>query len=139
MSTVHAVRALRILPAGDRALQLVPADADTLAGLVDALQRNPIEGIRDCLPAARTVLVTLEPRVRVDRVEARLRELAEAAAEHRPESSAMTDPVRIPVRYHGEDLADTAAALNISVHELIDRHTGAHWRCAFIGFAPGVG
>ncbi|GAB2696480.1 5-oxoprolinase subunit B family protein [Nocardia thraciensis] len=138
-STRQAVRALRILPAGDRALQLVPVDADTLAKLVDELARRPIEGVRDYLPAARTVLVTLDPRVRVDKVEARLREMAEAAAAHRLEPADSTDPVRIPVRYDGTDLAETAALLDISTDELIDRHTGVEWRCAFIGFAPGFG
>ncbi|RDI50882.1 5-oxoprolinase subunit B family protein [Nocardia mexicana] len=138
-STLRDVRVLRILPAGDRALQLVPADADTLAGLVDELARRPIEGVRDFLPAAQTVLVTLDPRVRVDKVEARLREVAEAAATHRLEPAGATEAVRIPVRYDGADLAETAALLNISVPDLIERHTGAEWRCTFIGFAPGFG
>ncbi|BCK55424.1 5-oxoprolinase subunit B family protein [Nocardia wallacei] len=129
---------LDIRPAGDRALLLIPAPG-TLAGLVDELRRHPVEGVRDQVPAAETVLVTLDPRARVEAVEARLRQLAEAVAAGAGEAAADPERVLVPVRYDGADLAETAALLGISEEELISRHTGSAWRCAFLGFAPGFG
>ena len=131
--------ALDIRPAGDRSLLVVPADADVLAGMVARLRRRPIAGVCDVLPAARTVLVTLAAGARTEVVEARLRELAEPAALARSAAADGEDPLVIPVRYDGADLSETAALLDISEEELIARHTGAAWRCAFVGFAPGFG
>lgn len=128
----------RIRPAGDRALLLIPAPG-TLAGLVDALRRHPIEGVSDQVPAAETVLITLDPRARVEAVEARLRQVAEAVAAGSAEPADEPEPVLVPVRYDGADLAETAALLGVSRDELIARHTGTLWRCAFLGFAPGFG
>nr|WP_246461941.1 allophanate hydrolase subunit 1 [Nocardia transvalensis] len=127
------------MPAGDRALLLVPDDADLLAGMVDELRRQPVEDVLDHLPAARTVLVTLDARARVEKVEARLRRLAEAVVTRREASGDESEPLLVPVRYDGADLAGTAALLGISEQELIARHTASEWRCAFIGFAPGFG
>ncbi|WP_024804798.1 allophanate hydrolase subunit 1 [Nocardia sp. BMG51109] len=130
---------LDIRPAGDRALLLVPAEAGTVAAVVAELRRRPVAGVRDTLPAARTVLVTLEPGARPELVEARLREAVEAAAARRGELADEADPWEIPVRYDGADLTETASLLDMSEDELIARHTGAVWRCAFVGFAPGFG
>ncbi|MEV6770858.1 allophanate hydrolase subunit 1 [Nocardia sp. NPDC051030] len=49
------------------------------------------------------------------------------------------EPVRIPVRYDGEDLADVANLLGLTTEEVIAQHTGTVWHCAFVGFAPGFG
>ncbi|MBF6170508.1 5-oxoprolinase subunit B family protein [Nocardia blacklockiae] len=130
---------LRVLPAGDRALLLVPPDAAVLAGLVEDLRRRPVAGVCDYVPAAETVLVTLTPRARAEVVEARLRERAERVAARPAEHVDAPEPILVPVRYDGVDLAETAALLRISVPELIERHTGTPWRCAFLGFAPGFG
>jgi KipI family sensor histidine kinase inhibitor len=43
------------------------------------------------------------------------------------------------VRYDGPDLPEVAEHLGISPAELVARHTGAAWRVAFAGFAPGFG
>ncbi|MFC2538466.1 MAG: 5-oxoprolinase/urea amidolyase family protein, partial [Lautropia mirabilis] len=45
--------------------------------------------------------------------------------------------VRIPVRYDGEDLAEMADYLGLSVEELVRRHAASVWQVAFTGFAPG--
>ncbi|MGV9415240.1 5-oxoprolinase subunit B family protein [Nocardia sp. NPDC003693] len=50
-----------------------------------------------------------------------------------------TEPVLIPVRYDGEDLAAVAELLGLTEAEVIAQHTGVEWRCAFAGFAPGFG
>jgi KipI family sensor histidine kinase inhibitor len=132
---------LVIRPAGDRALLLEPVNWDTLAGLIFQLQHTPIPGVLDLLPAARTVLVTLHSRADAATVAKRLRAVyaaSEVPASAR-DSAEEAAAVEIPVRYDGGDLADTAALLGITQAELIARHTGALWRCAFIGFAPGFG
>lgn len=46
-------------------------------------------------------------------------------------------PIRIPVHYNGEDLAELAALHKITVDELISLHTGADYRVYMIGFMPG--
>lgn len=45
--------------------------------------------------------------------------------------------VEIPVIYDGEDMADVADLLGISVDEVVRRHCDAAWSVAFVGFAPG--
>lgn len=47
------------------------------------------------------------------------------------------DPIRIPVRYDGPDLAEVAERTGLTAGELIAAHTGTLWRAAFAGFAPG--
>ncbi|MGV9673679.1 5-oxoprolinase subunit B family protein [Nocardia sp. NPDC003482] len=130
----------RILPAGDRALLLELPQRLTPAALTDRLRADALPGIADLLPAARTVLVTLAPDAVpakvTDRLEHVLAEFAERDAVS-PDPGAA--PLEIPVRYDGDDLAETAALLGISADELITRHTDHLWQCAFIGFAPGFG
>ncbi|MFM8712464.1 MAG: 5-oxoprolinase subunit B family protein [Actinomycetota bacterium] len=46
-------------------------------------------------------------------------------------------PVEIAVRYDGADLADIATACSLSIDEVISLHSGADYRVAFCGFAPG--
>ena len=45
--------------------------------------------------------------------------------------------VEIPVRYDGPDLADVARLTGLSGREVVAAHSGAPWRVAFGGFAPG--
>ena len=129
---------MRVLPAGDAAV-LVELDglAQALA-LYRALQAHPIAGVRELVPAARTLLVQFDPaRVTVPALaaELRLRALAQAAAG--PAADAPVTTVEIPVRYGGEDLPFVAEHLGLSEREVIARHTGQPWQAAFAGFAPG--
>ncbi|MQY17269.1 5-oxoprolinase subunit B family protein [Nocardia macrotermitis] len=128
-----------IRQAGDRALLIEPTDRAGVAGFIDQLRDNPVAGVSDVLPAARTVLLTLYPGVDVSVVTRRLRAAFDAISERAAQELKDIAAVEIPVRYDGVDLAETAALLGISERELISRHTRAVWRCAFIGFAPGFG
>jgi KipI family sensor histidine kinase inhibitor len=60
------------------------------------------------------------------------------------ESALATDPpaepgrrIEIPVVYDGADLDEVAQLLQLSPEEVVERHTGAEYVAAFIGFAPG--
>lgn len=130
--------AVTVRPAGDRALLLEPADEAQLPLLLDHLRRAPIDGVADLLPAARTVLLTLCPGIDPAAIESRVRAL-DLAPSADSDSAAEAETVTVPVCYDGPDLADAADHLGISPGELVERHTGAHWRCAFVGFAPGFG
>ena len=49
-----------MLPCGDRALLVEVADLAAVAAVRAALERTPLPGQRDLVPAARTVLVVLD-------------------------------------------------------------------------------
>ncbi len=130
---------LRILPAGDRALLVVPpAPAEQLSGLVDRLRGAGLSDVQDFLPAAETVLVVLQPGADAAAVERDLRRLA-ASAPAAADIGAETEEVTVPVRYDGADLDQVAGLLDVSVEEVVARHTDRVWRCRFIGFTAGFG
>jgi len=89
------------------------------------------------VPAARTVLVRIDPRV-LHVATARAWALA-AATTAVQETDAAAPIVELDIAYDGVDLADTARLLGVEVDELVRRHAEADWRVAFTGFAPGFG
>lgn len=122
-----------VLPAGERA---VLAELDSLAeahALSAAIHAAALPEVLDVVPAARTVLVTVHRPDQLGEVAAWLHRLAEEPANARPEP----EPVRIPVVYDGEDLAEVARLASLSTAEVVARHTGATYTADFIGFAPG--
>ncbi len=130
---------LRVLPAGDRALLLTPGDREDLDGLVDLLSGADLPGMQDLLPAAQTVLLTLAAGADAETVERELRQLLATAPTTRSGSEDAGDPLTIPVRYDGADLDDVARLLDISVEELVARHTARICRRRFVGFTAGFG
>jgi KipI family sensor histidine kinase inhibitor len=123
---------------GERALL---AEVDALGDVLllhRRLAASVVEGVVDLVPAARTVLVTVDPQVlplaaaRAWIVRAAETDAAEAVATDAAE-------VVLDVVYDGPDLAGTAELLGISADELVRRHCAARWRVAFTGFAPGFG
>lgn len=127
-----------IRPFGDSALLV---EVDALADVLElhaALERSRPRGVRDLVPAARTVLVHVDPAVLP--LAAARRWIAGVDADGRPavpESPAAE--VEIPVVYDGPDLDETAALLGVTREELVARHLAARWTVAFTGFAPGFG
>lgn len=104
----------------------------TLA-LLASLRAEPIAGIEELVPAARTLLVTFRPAAlpAAELVrQLRLRNLD--ARETRVDKR-----IEIPVRYAGEDLAEVAGLLGVTPDEVVRRHTGSDYTVAFTGFAPG--
>jgi KipI family sensor histidine kinase inhibitor len=115
---------------------LDPARALNAAlALYAALREATLPGVTDLVPAARTVLIRLDPAVTSP---AAVREATAALTlAQRGRSEAGT--VEIPVVYDGPDLGDVAEVLDMPADEVVARHTGTPWTVAFAGFAPGFG
>ncbi|MGY1650652.1 5-oxoprolinase subunit PxpB [Geodermatophilus sp. SYSU D01119] len=126
---------MRVLPSGSAALLVEVADLDAVLALHAALEADRPPGVVDLVPAARTVLLVVDPEVTsLDAVEAALRRVTP-----RPDGRADAGLVELPVVYDGADLADVAAHLGVAPEEVVTRHAGTEWTVAFSGFAPGFG
>ena len=128
----------RLLPSGDAALLVECDSLDEVLALHDALAADPRPGVVELVPAARTILVSIDPaRIPLESVATWVRRIPAEAGSRVAGASA--DCVTIPVAYDGDDLVATAALLAVSPEALVARHTSIEWRVAFIGFAPGFG
>ena len=123
-----------VLPYGDRALLVEVDGLDAVRALAAALERTPLPGQQELVPAARTVLVRLD-RPPADTDAARLRRLA---AEPVPDVPGVP-PVELPVVFDGPDLAEVAELTRRSTSALVDALTALEFTVAFTGFAPGFG
>jgi len=128
---------LRFLPASTEAVLAELPDLtqtlDLLATLQAALHQGTLTGVRELVPAARTLLIHFDPQQ--IGAPALCRAITRLPLAQRDAASGAR--IEIPVHYDGEDLAEVATLLGIGVPELIARHTGQDWRVAFCGFAPG--
>ncbi|MGR2752983.1 5-oxoprolinase subunit B family protein [Agromyces arachidis] len=131
-------RPARLLPSGHGALLV---ETETLADVIalhDALAATAPDGVIELVPAARTLLVALDPsRLPLEAAATWVRRTAAAAPAAVAPAVPDAERVVVPVDYRGDDLAATAAMLDVSPEHLVARHTGTSWRVAFIGFAPG--
>jgi KipI family sensor histidine kinase inhibitor len=123
-----------VLAYGDRALLVELGGTERVVAWVDALKRLEVPGVADLVPAAETVLVVADEGVDVRELRAAL---AAVVPEDTGSQSSGGDVVEIPVRYDGPDLADVARLTGLSESEVVAAHSGARWRVAFGGFAPG--
>ncbi len=124
---------MRILPVRGDCILVELADLGEALALFEALENNPVEGITEIIPAARTLLVSFDPYTISD--EALVAAVsAFAGGERKAASGAL---VEIPVRYDGEDLAEVAGILCMSVEDVIRLHGESDYVAAFTGFAPG--
>ncbi len=123
---------VRVLPYGDRALLVELADLAAVAAVRAALERSPLRGQRELVPAARTVLVVLDrPPTGADT--AVLCDIPlEAAVGHHEGPQ-----VDLPVVFDGPDLAEVAELTRRSVPALVEALTSTGFTVAFGGFAPG--
>jgi len=119
---------VRLLPYGPSA---VLAEFDSLAEVMaaaSAWRAQMRAGVVDVVPAARTVLVVHDATFDRDW----LRQPIPAT-----EVAAVGDVVTIDVVYDGEDLASVAAALALSIDDVVRLHSGGEYQVAFCGFMPG--
>jgi len=124
---------MRILPSGTRALLLEFDSLEEVLAQYAALQQVDLP-VLDLVPAGRTILAVGDRDTDLSALANRLRQIE--PGEH---TGATGDPVEIPVRYDGADLAETAELLGCSPQELVRRHLEEQWTVAFCGFAPGFG
>lgn len=126
---------MRFLPVSLTTILVELTDLDETLALFASLQADPIGGIEEMVPAARTLMIRFRP----EKVSSS--DLAADIATR--DLSAKIAPsehlVEIPVRYDGEDLGDVADLTGLSVEEVIRRHTESEFTVAFCGFAPGFG
>jgi KipI family sensor histidine kinase inhibitor len=124
---------VRFLPVNLDTLLVELNDLDETLALFDALMAEPIAGVEEIVPAARTLLIQFRPsaierQALVDRIAGRDLSQRREGEQRR---------VEIPVHYNGEDLDEVATLLGISRSEVIQRHTAHDYSVAFCGFAPG--
>ena len=126
---------MRVRRCGSRAALIELEHIDQVLGLHTALRDEPLAGVTELVPAARTLLVGYDPnRVGFDQLAADL-----AAREPRTTSRAAGAAVVVEVRYDGPDLAEVARLAGLTEREVIERHTAAEYAVAFCGFSPGFG
>jgi KipI family sensor histidine kinase inhibitor len=122
-------------PSGTAALLVEFDDLDEVLAYYAALLDDPPAGVLDIVPAARTILLSVDsPAAAISDIEQAVRGITPRHGER-----AKGDLVKLPVTYDGEDLADVAALLSCDVEEVVRRHTSEEWTVAFCGFAPGFG
>jgi len=124
-----------VLPYGDCAVLLELADPTEVLALRDGLLARREPAIRAVVPAARTVLVEFDPsRTDPERIAAIGIEMPDQTSDR-----LAGDPVCLPVRYAGADLAAVAEHCQLSVPELVELHAAAEYTVQFCGFSPGFG
>lgn len=130
---------MRVLPYGPRAVLVEFDTLDEVLSAADVWRRNPLSGLIEVVPAARTVLLVHDGAL--DHASVSLVGATHGDEEFSSRSPAVATPstseVVIPVRYDGLDLADVAAASDLSVDEVVRRHGAARYTVAFCGFMPG--
>jgi KipI family sensor histidine kinase inhibitor len=125
---------LTVRPYGDRALLVEVADLAAVAAVRATLERSPLPGQRDLVPAARTVLVVLD-RQPSDLDVTTLRRLSPTA----PEDAGPPVAVELPVVFDGADVDEVARLTGHSIGDVVRLLTTVELTVAFCGFAPGFG
>lgn len=128
----------RVLPFGERALLLEVDALEEVLELHGRLAASSPPGVVDLVPAARTVLVHVDP-VTLPLAAARSWVDAALAVPAEVDAGAAAPTVELPVVYDGADLVEVAGLLGLTAEALAARHAAVEWTVAFTGFAPGFG
>jgi KipI family sensor histidine kinase inhibitor len=126
---------MRVLPLNESSFLVELADLAQSQTLFASLQADPLPGMTDLVPAARTLMIAYNPAV----TSASLLAGAVVARDLQAPPSPSDVIIEVPVVYNGEDLPEVAALTGLSVREIIARHLASDYRVAFCGFAPGFG
>ena len=133
----------RFLDAGEAALvvefgsRVDPALNDRVLALDAALRAAPPEGLRECVPTYRSLMIHYDP-LRIGR--AALVAAVEAALEAGQAEARAATLWILPCCYEpgfGEDLDEAADRLALPPDALVRQHAEAAYRVYMYGFAPG--
>ena len=124
------VTVMEIRPVGTSALLIEVDDPLAWFATLDAERAAGRLDVTDIVPGARTVL--LDGVASVTSLAATLRSWPPP-----PAYSGAADSLDIPVIFDGPDLGSVAALLGLEVDAVVAALTGAVFRVAFGGFAPG--
>lgn len=114
-----------------------PAVNGRVRALLAALDAAPPPGLRDLIPAYRTLLILYDPLALTEEA---LLEWVRSLEAPTSADDAPSRIVTIPTIYGGEfgpDLDDVAAHCGLATEEVIVRHSAATYLVYFIGFSPG--
>jgi inhibitor of KinA len=137
---------MKITPLGDGALVVEVAEKigdDALLhvqALVNELEKNPLPGMIEIVPAFTTVAVFYDP-AKIGSMDALRNELVACVPRILPrKDKSVVREIIIPVCYGGDfgpDLAEVAAQAGLDEDAAIALHSGARYRVHAVGFAPG--
>lgn len=123
---------MRVLPVNVDAALVQLNDLLEAQALFASLKAEPLDGIEEIVPGARTVLLKFCPGAPVQE---RLQEIRARPLQSRRESTGKV--VDIPVVYDGDDLDEVAGLTGLERAEIVRRHAAGTYTVAFTGFAPG--
>ena len=138
---------MTIEPLGDSALLVRLVDEfdpdkslDAVVRATEALNAAALPGVIELAPSYATVGVFFDPgRTGLDALRT---QIAEALRKMEPARSAARtgSTIEVPVCYENEfapDLREVAWHANLSLVEVVQRHSSATYRVSCVGFAPG--
>ncbi|WP_328189938.1 5-oxoprolinase subunit PxpB [Marinobacter sp. OP 3.4] len=107
----------------------------------DAIRTSLDELLTDLVPSYTTITVYYDPgRADFRRITHRLRSIPDTLPAE-PEATGGRD-IELPVWYHpsvGPDLEALASACELTVDQVIERHTAGTYQVYALGFSPGFG
>lgn len=126
---------MRLLRCGDAAVLVEVEDLDQAMRLYAAANQHPSPGVVDLVPAARTLLIRIDPTATTPQA------VADYVQGLRPVSGQRADQGEsvLEVTYDGPDLGEVARLTGLAEQEVVDLHSEGRWTVAFTGFAPGFG
>lgn len=124
---------MNILPCGDAALLVEVDELPEVLALAAAVRAAPPVGVLDVVPAARTVLLTVQPGTDLAALRKQVLDMTVQPGSEPPDR----DAVEITVVYDGPDLEEVGELTGLGAAGVVEAHTGTPWRVAFGGFAPG--
>lgn len=139
----------QIFPLGDSAatIQLGHTFNETankrIIALFQYLQKNPIEGCKELIPAYHTltiyfdVIAIKKKQSAGSAFDCVKRKLEEILLIPFPDNDENKNLIRIPVWYSGEDLHYIAQNKNIPIEEVVHIHSSNEYRVYMSGFLPG--
>jgi KipI family sensor histidine kinase inhibitor len=136
---------VRYLPLGDSALniqfgdQIDPEINQRVHAFAETIQREPLNGIIECVPTYCALLVHYDPlRLTYQELTNHLNTLPLTHhAKHHAARSTSPRLIEIPTLYDGEDLDFVAQHNHLSIQDVIHIHSQTEYRVYMMGFTPG--